>query len=643
MSIFTAKTGGADAAIGGAGKERSRPADVESGPAELENPRGPCRTGGIVVDLQGIKSEDLSVGDLLKDFYAVPDYQREYVWTTTEVERLYQDIRNEHSGRSDGDAADYFIGTIVTNHESGGKIYELIDGQQRVTTLYVLLIAIRDYLADLHATLHAVDEQLYSLSVDRNGNESPRHRVELQYEDSQDVLKLLVEPRAVISIDDLPTDTRSAKNLVQAYKDSRAFLVEELGGQADEIRRFYAYLTQNVKLIRIRTQTIDRALWIFETINQRGRGLDAMDLLKNLLFRHAQSDQFEKLKQRWKSLVDALYKAEERPIGFIKYYILANYAHSRIQADRIYGWLTDEGNEDRPNYWDDPLGFTNRILSAAQAYVNFTEGRLESGAECRFLKNMWHLSHTARQHLILMLAARSLPEEGVVKLAAEIEKLYCVFLLTKQSANKFEKDFVDWAVQLREMTTLEELDEFLRATLVPQRHALQAEFAFALRQLSENNLPKYRLKYLLGKMAQYLDELAYGTRELSTYVEKRVDIEHILPLAVTPEMAAAFGGPREAKQSLHRLANLTLLERTHNAVVSNKAFEDKQRDGYSHSNILLTRGLAGGAEVGRDTAVNRALHLVGSYSTWDTEAFQRREAALVELSRIVWDIPRSVD
>jgi hypothetical protein len=587
------------------------------------------------LDLQGIKSSDLSVGDLLKDFYVVPDYQREYVWATTEVERLLQDIESEFAERREGFVPDYFIGTIVTNHQPDENVYELIDGQQRVTTLYVFLIALRDYLVELGAELKAVDTQLVAWAMDSAANEIPRHRVELQYEDSQNVLALLVAPRSETPIDTLPSDTISASHLIQAYRDSRAFLIEELRGEVDEIKRFYAYVTQNVKLIRIQTESVDRALWIFETINERGRGLDAMDLLKNLLFRYAKSDQFERLKQRWKALIDALFAADERPIGFIRYYLLANHAQDRMQADRVYSWLTDPKNPDRPNYWDDPVAFTNQLLTAARAYVNFANGRLEGGAECRYLRNMWHLSHTARQHLILLLAARSLPDAAVVRLAEEIENLYCVFLLTRQSANRFEKDFVDWAVQLRAMTTEDELEEFLRDVLIPRKTALHREFAFALENLREENLPRYRLKYILGKMAQHLDEIAFGTRELGVYVDKRVDIEHILPIGAPEDVLSSFGESPEARDARHRLANLTLLERSHNAVVSNKSFPEKQ-EGYALSNFLITKGLAPGMKVGKETQVNKALALVGEYANWDMEAFRKRQARLVSLAQTVW-------
>lgn len=589
------------------------------------------------MDLQGVKSTDMSVGDLLKDFYTVPDYQREYVWESAEVEKLLGDVANEFN-EGNRQPLDYFIGTIVTNYKADKNVYELIDGQQRVTTLYVILISLRDYLIEMGAPIKAIDSQLSDWSVDRQGKEVARHRVVLQYEDSQGVLDDLVKNRSEKGIDEIPTSTRSAYNLVQAYQDSRAFLIEELGGNIDKIKKFYAYLSQNVKLIRIKTESIDRALWIFETINARGKGLDAMDLLKNLLFRHAKSDQFEKLKQRWKSLIDALYSAGEKPIGFIRYYLLAYHAKEKIQADKLYGWITDPQNRERPDYWTDPLAFTNSLLAAARAYVNFSNGKLEDGSYCRPLSNMWYLSHTARQHLILMLAARGLPKSSQELLAEEIEKLYFVFLITKQPSNLFELEFIKWAGKLRVMKEEKELKDFLENTLIPRRHKLGDQFNYLIRSLVEGDLPKYRLKYILGKFAQYLDELAIGARELEVYVNPRVDIEHILPLEMTEEWIDEFGSKEEAEKAVHKLANLTLLERSHNASISNKPFAEKQ-EVYAQSNFILTKGLSGVARVGNETKVNKALSMAGHYSKWDKEALLRREDALVQMAGKIWGMP----
>src|SRR5690606_8324886 len=127
----------------------------------------------LSVELQGIKSTDLSVGDLLKDFYVVPDYQREYIWTVEDVEFLLHDVYDAQS-TSDSDEA-YFIGTIVTNFNSEPAVYELVDGQQRVTTLYVALIAIRDFLKEIGTSIEKISDQLHDNAVDRLGQETPRY------------------------------------------------------------------------------------------------------------------------------------------------------------------------------------------------------------------------------------------------------------------------------------------------------------------------------------------------------------------------------------------------------------------------------------------------------------------------------------
>jgi hypothetical protein len=484
-----------------------------------------------------------------------------------------------------------------------------------------------------------VSDQLFDTLYDSMGIGTPSHRVTLQYEDSQGVLVDLVERRDKKPLDKIVATTKSANNLLQAYSDARAFLTTTLESDAARLLEFWAYLTQGMKLIRIKTVSLSRALWIFETINQRGMGLDSMDLLKNLLFREAKSNQFETLKTRWKGLVDTLYQAGESPMRFIRHFILADYATTKIQADKVYTWITDADNAERPKYWEDPLGFVDELLVAAQAYVGFVDGKLTNGEDCRYLHNMWHLAHAARQHLVLLLAARRAPAAALSRLSEEIEQLYFVFLLTNQSPNKFESDFVDWAQQLRVMTKLEEVEAFIADTIVPRRIGLSTQFEFALRSLSEDNLPRYRLKYILGRMAQHIDEAAYGRDgsgdPLLAYMGRSVEIEHILPVKASQEAVDAFGGVDNAARFLHRLANLTLAEKPINAVAGNKPFEEKLPD-YLASKFLLTKGLNQESQVGNNTSVNRALGWVHPYSHWNEESFKDREDALVKLACEVW-------
>ena len=84
---------------------------------------------------QTIQSQDIKVADVFQAFYTVPDYQREYVWKTEQVEQLLSDINAELAGNDATKAPEYFIGSIVVCPGSHG-VLELIDGQQRMTTLF---------------------------------------------------------------------------------------------------------------------------------------------------------------------------------------------------------------------------------------------------------------------------------------------------------------------------------------------------------------------------------------------------------------------------------------------------------------------------------------------------------------------------
>lgn len=126
-----------------------------------------------------IQSQDIRVADIFQAFYVVPDYQREYVWETSEVEQLLTDINGELGGGDPQDAPEYFIGSIVVCPGNGG-VLELIDGQQRMTTLFLTLCAIRDRLSELGQTPPgALGPQIAATSTDASGRDLFRYRLDL--------------------------------------------------------------------------------------------------------------------------------------------------------------------------------------------------------------------------------------------------------------------------------------------------------------------------------------------------------------------------------------------------------------------------------------------------------------------------------
>lgn len=590
------------------------------------------------MSMQSIESQDFALGTLFTAFYAVPNFQREYIWKETEVEQLLKDVYGEFSSEDRVESSEYFIGSIVVCARPDG-VFDLIDGQQRMTTAYLVLCAIRDYLKGLQppATIEALKAQIAATDVDERGEDVFRFRVALQYDDSCGVLEQIARED---DISQIPRTTHSVENIVNAYTAILAFLREKFGDDAGAVRRFYAYFTRNVKLIRVKTISLAHALKVFETINDRGVGLDSMDLLKNLMFMEANPKDFERLKNEWKSLVDILYKAREKPLRFLRYFIFAHYDVERLREDEIYKWLVD--NKDICGYGAQPLVFVRTLLADARAYARFIAGQDVQGVANRYLQNLAYLSGAARQHLILLLAGQHLDTPLFTELCRQVENLYFAYVITRSDTRDFERLFAKWAREVRAITTREELDQFVVQRFQPEKRALSSRFELALSQLDERDLQRYRLRYVLGKFTQYVDERAWGEsgipETLEYYINSRVEIEHILPQTPSADVLASFDRTDTIDSYIHRLGNLTLVEKSINCAVGNGLFAAKQQP-YSQSRFLLTKSLGQHVQVGVNTAIDRAVRELDEFDEWTSNAIERRQQMLVRLGHQVWDMP----
>ncbi|MCE7937236.1 DUF262 domain-containing protein [bacterium] len=585
------------------------------------------------VPLQSIESHDLSVDKIMQDFYAVPTYQREYVWTEREVEQLLQDILAEYPDLK-APAAEYFVGSIVVCPGIDGML-NLIDGQQRMTTFFLITCAVRDRLMELGVMPPQIITSRISFeSMDDLGHAVRRYRIKLQYSDSADVLDRIGAGEA-IDPESLP-NTRSAQRLLNAYTNIRQFLAQEFKEEPSEVQRFFAYIINHVKLVRIQTQSEAHALKVFETVNDRGVGLSPMDLLKNLMFIHASQADYDKLKDKWKSMVDTLHRAQEKPLRFLRYFIFAKYDVDRLREEGIYRWFTD--HEKAVGFSADPLKFVDQLCDAATAYANFAVGKNPDGSPNRYLSNITALSYAARQHYILLLSAMHLPTGAFTKLCCEIENLFFAYIITREPTKEFERKFAAWASDLTQCRNEPDVDQYVQRYFDPAKQQLSDRFDLALHSLTEASVPRYRMRYILGKLAQYVEERAYGESEanLSLFLNER-DLEHILPQTDGPDIL--FDKPEEYSTYVGRLGNLTILEESLNRSVSNKPFSDKFLV-YSKSKFLLSKTIGAIMTIG-DTKIDKAIKSAGliTFDRWDSAAIERRQSMLASLARQVWDIP----
>ena len=547
------------------------------------------------------------------------------------------DIYSELNGSDPDKAPEYFIGSIVVCPGTGG-VFDLIDGQQRMTTLFVVLCAIRDRFKALGEKAPGpLDGQIATISADARGRDVFRYRMALQYEDSGHVLIDIAEA----SPD--PADgkkTRSIKNILDAYAAVMSFLSEQFADDVDALRVFYGYFINKVKLIRIQTEDVAKALKIFETINDRGIGLDSMDLLKNLLFMKSAREKFELLKELWKELQDTIFKAGEKPLRFLRYFILRHYKVEVLREDEIYGWFS--GHEKLCGYAENPLGFAGQLLDAAKAYANFLKGCDLSGKQRPELESLQHLGGSAaRQHLVLLLAGRHLPEELFSQLVREVENLFFVYVVTRENTRNFERKFAQWAQELKEIKTEGELNAFLEERIKPEKASLAARFDDAFKRMDSNALQVYRMRYVLAKLNQHLEISAHGetegTRWLKHYADSNYEIEHIHPQNPRPEAIAEFGEATDLNIT-NKLGNLVLLEKPINASLGNKPYSHKKLV-YPKSQILLVKGISEQIKIGVNTRIDRAMAQIKPFGTWNETSVLERQAMLGSMAHDIWNIP----
>ncbi len=583
-----------------------------------------------------IESRDFTLEELFGYFYVVRAYQREYVWEEKHVNELLNDVYIQFDENKSGSDWEYFIGSIIVCESQG--VYELIDGQQRMTTVCLILCAIRDSLEVLEPNkpLDALKKLIASSSTDRNGNEKFRDRIELQYdEDSRKILENIAREQ---NIDDIPQNS-SVERIINAYKAACNFLKEEFGEDENtttELRKFYACFIKNVKLVRVETKSMSQALTVFTTINNRGVGLDGMDLLKNLMFIQIENKDFDKLKKQWKQMLDIIFKSKEKPLRFLRYFIMAKYDSERLRKDNIYEWF--EKNKDQCGYLEKPFDFMDLILKSAQALANFKKGQDIKGNQNRYLQNILYLSSS--QHLVLLLATQHFSSELFTEICRHIENFLFIYNITRERTNSLENLFIKWAEKLRQIRDTTSLNKFIDEEIEPKKQSLAVRFEDAFLKLHESSVNRTKLQYILAKLTQYVDEEAYKNDEshmyIKNYINKNVEIEHILSQKYD-QLKSTFDKPDEIEKYVKCLGNLTLIEKPINSSIKNKSFELK-KESYKQSKYLITKSIVEKVNIGVNTSIDRAVKNLDSYEEWNSESIESRQKSLTQLAKKVWDI-----
>lgn len=588
-------------------------------------------------------------------YYTIPKYQREYTWSCREWEALYDDISENND--------EYFIGSIICIPlgDTINPYLEVIDGQQRLTTISLFLTAIYTRLKDHVKYLSEDDgDVLPSLRKSLKSKNSPNEmklvpQVQNFNKDDYDYLLNEVGLRKATA----PKHAYySMRKIARCYTYYLKRLNKEMEGMdGDSAVNFLLGKYNKVKqamLVKIEVSTHSDAYVLFESLNNRGTPLTAIDLMKNLIMARAESNNLtiDDCFNRWRMLLGNLsddYGIQER---FFRHYYNAfkHRLNEPFQSDNdrkkdplgvvatrsnLLNIFENLINKDLPSFLDD-------ILHCGQIYSWLI---LQDSTETTYRKALEDLDHIqgAPSYLLLMYLMRNKKELAITE--NHINQL--IRLLAKYFVRRNITDYPNTRdltrIFMDIISKIEELDSVGNdvMTLIvdmlstPSNCASDEQFRRSLEgDVYKDNVGATR--YILCKLAE-----SAMTQETWTDLWKRTDkkvfvwtIEHIFPEGENIPQCwvdmIANGNKSLAQKYLeeytHKIGNLTITG--YNSTLGNKSFEEK-RDRKSKDGKRFI-GYKNGLEIN---------HEIATKEMWTIEDIKTRTTDLVNKLIEIYEFP----
>ena len=273
--------------------------------------------------------------------------------------------------------------------------------------------------------------------------------------------------------------------------------------------------------------------------------------------------------------------------------------------------------------------------------MNSIKGRDRNGVNV-YLENIVRLGGGAyKYHLMLLLPARNLPDQLFNHLCRQVESLIYYVIITKQSTNELERLFAQWSVIIKKIKTKDDLNEFINNNMIPTVNSWNINYREWFMSISQKSMQQYRIRYILAKIAQYMDmqkQASTTPGPITEYIKSGIEIEHILPFKRNEELLALYKDEAQYNMVKSRLGNLTLLEKVINVVIGNQDFYKVKVSEYDKSQIYLTRSINHLDNIGVNNSVTTLNKTLKTWSSWDENSIEERQKMLYELSLLTWSI-----
>ena len=504
--------------------------------------------------------------------FVIPVFQRDYSWTTEQCEQLWHDVLRAGKGSHSG----HFIGSFVYAEGSASTSFSqwlVIDGQQRLTTLTLLLVALRDHICDIgwdgeEPTQEQIDDDFLK---NRHQKGARKYKLALRRNDEATLRSLL---------DRVDLDRLSDRSdlVVDAYEFFREQLKTPQVDIAEVYRGIGRLYVVDVKL----EQHLDNPQLIFESLNSTGVDLTESDLIRNyLLMGLREAEQTRMYEEYWNEVETLFRDAGSSPDVFLRDYVAFKREYTtQIRADRIYSEFK--------NFWEleTAESLPNRLKDIVRAAGFYSSCLQPDGIETKSIRDAMGLVRRlgiAHATLVMRLyechELKTLSQEDFVRALNLIES----FLVRRSVLQLQTRNY--WSVFARVTHAIDEQQPFtsFQVALARQTYKFPSDQDFVT-ALQERDL--YNLRICWHILSQ-LENAGYAEPSPTT----EYSIEHIMPQWIdgVTEWQQMLGNEWEDvhRTWVDRLGNLTLT--AYNSTYSNRPFREKKavRGGFAQSAVRL--------------------------------------------------------
>lgn len=547
--------------------------------------------------------------------YQLDYYQREYSWQTQNVSELIDDlISNFFSNYKEGDNPDqvpnyshYFLGSIIISNDNGKR--HIVDGQQRLTTLTLLLIRIYHLLED-DDEKRLLEPLIYSIAGGKKG-------FNLDFQERQPVMDYLYpkDKRNDESFMDYlyPKDSRdnrpfevknksdSVHNIAARYNDIEDYF--EVRGKA--LSFFVSWLLENVYLVRISALNSRDAYSIFETVNDRGLSLTPTDMLGGYLLSHIEEDDpRNRANEIWRNRIQMLKQlGKNEESEAIKAWLRSQYVGSCDEAESVrdfdaigsefHRWVQErrydlglESPSDFFNFIESDFEFYTswyyRLRNAANSYKEAND----HGLECVYY-NAQHNKFTIQYPILL--APLHPDDSGAENLQkVQIVAEYLDILIYRRIwnllpiAQRTMADLMPSVIPIIRGKNCKELRDILHKRLQEEVKPFSNNSVFGFQGVS-----RQKIFLILARMTDYV---GIQSEESSRYLEymktgrNRYEIEHIWANHLKHH-ADEFSLESDFEAYRNRIGGLLLLPKSINASSGDDLYTEKRKV-YAGQNLL---------------------------------------------------------